>query len=78
MNQSQDSPGTTPDYQPHEQNPAWLEMQYNFTYPDVVYPDRLGSSGKFVKNTKLFLISNFYLVLNVVCFILGDLPASVV
>ena len=25
-------------------------VQYNFTYPDSGYPDRLGSSGKFVDN----------------------------
>ena len=29
-------------------------IQYNFTYPDAGYPDRLGLSGKFVENsTKL-------------------------
>jgi len=30
------------------------EVQWNFTYPDARYPDRLGPSGKFVENsTKL-------------------------
>jgi len=32
----------------------YSEVQQNSTYPDVGYPDRLGPSGKFVKNsTKL-------------------------
>ena len=30
------------------------DIQYNSTYPDADYPDRLGLSGKFVENsTKL-------------------------